>query len=178
MNALIVYESMFGNTRQIAEAIAEALQAAGTTVTVTTAANAPVELSGLDLVVIGSPTHAHTLPQPSSRKDAAAWANDEKKQLHLEPGAQDPGVREWLERVPVAEVNARFAAFSTRADFPLIFAGDAAAAIKRRLRKRGVHVDAHENFLVDFDSRLLPDEQQRARDWAVATLLPVTASQS
>ena len=173
MNALIVYESMFGSTRQIGEAIADALQTSGVSVTVTPAAAAPVDLTGYDLVVIGAPTHAHSLPQASSRKDAARWAAEERKELVLEPGAADqPGVREWLERAPVGAPTTRFASFSTRADFPLIFAGDASASIKRRLRKRGVHLDAHEGFLVDFDSHLLKDEPQRAREWAM-TLMPV-----
>ena len=34
MNALIVYESMFGNTRRLAEAMAEALETSGADVTV------------------------------------------------------------------------------------------------------------------------------------------------
>ncbi|HEX5728778.1 flavodoxin family protein [Microbacterium sp.] len=175
MNTLIVYESMFGNTRRIGEAIADALRAAGASVTVTTAAKAPVDLTGYDRVVIGAPTHAHSLPQPSSRKDAATWAEEGRKELTLEPGAADEsGVREWLQRVALAESTARFASFSTRADFPLIFAGDAAAAIKRRLRKRGVTVDAHEDFRVDFDSHLLDGEAQRAGEWAT-TLIPVAA---
>jgi hypothetical protein len=173
MNTLVVYESMFGNTRTIAEAIAEALRPTATGVTVTTAAEAPADVAGFDLVVVGSPTHAHTLPQPSSRKDAAAWAEDGRKELKLEEGASRPGVREWLADLSIPDPAPRFAAFSTRADFPRIFSGDAASAIRRRLHKRDVDVDAQMDFLVDFDSHLVDGEQQRAREWAL-TLVPVT----
>ncbi len=174
MNTLIVYESMFGNTRTLAEAIAETLQSAGAGVTVTTAADAPADVADFDLVVVGAPTHAHTLPQTSSRKEAAAWADDPQKALALEAGAQEPGVREWLDRLLLTEPQPRFAAFSTRADIPRIFAGDAAAAIKRRLHKRDVKVDAHADFLVDLESHLVTGEELRAKEWA-ARLTPVTS---
>ncbi|MBG6224672.1 hypothetical protein IWX63_001234 [Arthrobacter sp. CAN_A2] len=176
MNTLIVYESMFGNTRMIAEAVAEALRPSGSGVTVTTAADAPTDLSGYGLVVVGAPTHAHTLPQASSRTEAAAWADDADRDLTLEADALRSGIREWLERMSPSAPGPRFAAFSTRADFPRIFAGDATAAIRRRLHHRDIAVDAHEDFLVDSDSHLLRGEQQRARDWAL-TLVPVTTRQ-
>ena len=41
MNALIVYESMFGNTRKLAEAIADALQTTGVDATIMPAHEAP-----------------------------------------------------------------------------------------------------------------------------------------
>ena len=174
MNTLIVYESMFGNTRMVAEAIAEALRSAGAGVTVTTAASAPADLTGYDLVLVGAPTHAHTLPQVSSRKQAAAWADDPQKMLTLEAGAREPGVREWLDRILLPEPQPRFAAFSTRADIPHIFAGDAAAAIKRRLHKRDVKVEADADFLVDLESHLVSGEELRAKEWATR-LAPVTS---
>ncbi|WP_043447012.1 flavodoxin family protein [Arthrobacter sp. L77] len=173
MDTLVVYESMFGNTRMIAEAVADALRSTGD-VTVATAAEAPVQLSGYGLVVVGAPTHAHTLPQPSSRQEAAAWADDPDRDLTLEADAMEPGIREWLDLMTLSAAEPRFAAFSTRADIPRIFAGDATASIRRRLHRRDLALDAHEDFLVDHDSHLLRGEQQRARDWAL-TLVPVTS---
>ncbi|WP_394252567.1 flavodoxin family protein [Arthrobacter pityocampae] len=173
MKTLVVYESMFGSTRRIAEAVADALRPSGD-VTVTIAAEAPTALSGYGLVVVGAPTHGHTLPQEASRKEASAWADDGKRDLALEADALRPGVREWLEHVALSAPGPRFAAFSTRADMPRIFAGDATAAIRRRLHRHHIVLDAHEDFLVDSDSHLLPEEQQRAHDWA-RTLVPVTS---
>jgi hypothetical protein len=172
MNTLIVYESLFGNTRLIAETIAQTLRASGDEVTEASAAEAPADVTGFDLVVIGAPTHAHSLPRPSSRTEGAKWADDPHKDLTLEPGALQSGVREWLQDVTFSEPKPRFAAYSTRADTPRIFAGDASAAIGRLLGKLDARIATHEAFLVDSGSRLLPGEQQRAREWAL-TLLPV-----
>ena len=165
MNALIVYESMFGNTRKVADAIREGLGSSGVEATVMTAVLAPVDLGEYDLVIVGAPTHAHTLPQPTTRIQSGAWADDPEKNLRLEPGAHEPGVREWLERIAIPD-STRFAAFSTRVDIPRIFAGDAAATIAKRLHKRGIDVTAHADFLVDRDSHLLRGEEQRAQEWA------------
>lgn len=172
MNTLIVYESMFGNTRRLAEAMADVLRTGGDDVTVTHAHAAPSDLSDYALVIIGAPTHAHTLPRPESRTEAANWAADPDKMLVLDPAAGSSGVREWLNRLLLAG-NPRFAVFSTRVDIPRIFGGDAATAIVKRLRRRGAEVDSRTDFLVDKGSLLVEGEEQRAREW-VAELLGVT----
>ena len=174
MNALIVYESMFGNTRRIAESIAEGLQSAGATATLTTAADAPPQLADYELVVVGAPTHAHTLPQAASRSQAVEWAEDPERRLTLAAGATKSGVRERIESVEVSDPARRFAAFSTRVDIARIFAGDAAVAIARRLHRRHVDVEDHEDFLVDRDSHLVVGEEQRAASWATR-LAPVAS---
>ena len=95
MTAMVVYESMFGNTRQIAEAIGDGL-AKYTEVRVEPVSN--VVDPAAELVVIGAPTHAHSLPRAGTREDAAKWADDPEKHLALEPEAAQPGVREWRMR--------------------------------------------------------------------------------
>ena len=175
MKTLIVYESMFGNTRMLAQAIAGALESAGSPATLTLAAHAPTDLAGYDLVVVGAPTHAHTLPQAKSREEAARWAKDPEQRLTLEESADLPGVREWLEAVAPRDPQPRFAVFSTRADIPRIFAGDAAASITKRLHRRGFDVEDHIDFVVDMHAHALVDgEQRRAREWAMR-LVPVAA---
>ena len=174
MNALIVYESMFGNTRRLAEAIADALQTTGVDTTIMPAYKAPSDLSDYRLVVVGAPTHAHSLPRPKSRTEAVEWAADPTKQLTLEPTAGSTGVREWLEGVMLVG-DPRFAAFSTRADIPRIFAGDACAAIAKGLRRHLADLDARADFLVDLDNHLVDGEEDRAREWA-GSLLPVPSS--
>lgn len=171
MNALIVYESMFGNTRTIAEAIAHGLRDAGVDVSLTLAYDAPADLSDYSLVIVGAPTHAHSLPRAKSRSEAVAWAADPTKNLALEPMAQATGVREWLERVMLVG-NPRFAVFSTRADIPSIFSGDACKAIAKGLGRRLAQVDDHADFLVGLDNRLRDGEETRAREWA-STLVPL-----
>jgi flavodoxin len=166
MKTLIVYESMFGNTRRIAEALAQALDAAGVEATVTPAASAPTDVSGFDLVIVGAPTHAHSLPRPSSREQAANWAADPAKHLVLEEHATGAGVREWTKSLELSTNPPRFAAFSTRADIPRLFAGDATVAIAKQLERLGAEVDPRMDFLMDPEDGLVDGELDRARDWA------------
>ncbi|HEX6918357.1 MAG TPA: flavodoxin domain-containing protein, partial [Phycicoccus sp.] len=67
--ALVVYESMFGNSEQVARAVAAG---AGEvmSVDVREVTTAPTELGGYDVVVIGGPTHAFTMSRPSTRREA------------------------------------------------------------------------------------------------------------
>ena len=62
MKATVICESSFGNTRAIAEAIAEALDAE------VLSAGDPIELEEVDLLVVGAPTHVHGIPGERSRK--------------------------------------------------------------------------------------------------------------
>ena len=70
MKALVVYESMFGNTEEVARAVAEGV---GETMDVSLheVSTAPAPITDLvDLVVVGGPTHAFSLSRPSTRADA------------------------------------------------------------------------------------------------------------
>jgi len=59
LNAIIVYESMFGNTKKVAEAIAENLNNIEKIETVIKTAKDvdPMEVLDYDLILIGSPNH-------------------------------------------------------------------------------------------------------------------------
>jgi flavodoxin len=74
MRALIVYESMFGNTRQIAEAVAEGLRAghdaAPVEVGLVEVGEAPATVADVDLLVVGGPTHALGMSRPETRQSA------------------------------------------------------------------------------------------------------------
>lgn len=161
MTAIVLYESMFGNTRRIAQAIGDGLSDF-TDVRVEPASAGPGPAA--DLVVIGAPTHAHTLPQASSREDAAKWAADPEQHLDLDPDASEPGVREWIESLSAAP--AAWVAFGTRVDIPRIFAGDASAGIERRIRRlHSRPVAKSECFLVTTKNVLVDGEVDRAREW-------------
>ncbi|PUB23445.1 flavodoxin-like protein [Promicromonospora sp. AC04] len=161
MTAIVLYESMFGNTRQIAQAIGDGLSDF-TDVRVEPASAGP-DLA-VDLVVIGAPTHAHTLPQASSREEAAKWAADPEQHLDLEPDASKSGVREWIESLSTAPAG--WVAFGTRVDIPRIFAGDASAGIERRIRRlHSRPVADSECFLVTTKNVLVDGELDRAREW-------------
>ena len=166
MRALVVYESMFGSTRALAEAIAGVLDRNGVPATLAAAAAAPSSTADYDLVVVGAPTHAHALPQAASRTEAAAWATDPSKALTLDASAHGIGVREWLKCLEIAEPAPRVAAFSTRVDIARILAGDAAVSIAKRFRSRGIRHIEQECFLVSASSKLLEGELLRAEEWA------------
>jgi flavodoxin len=63
MRTLIVYYSKFGNTRRIAEALAETMREAGDARLIDLDQLTSSDLEAADLVVVGSPTHAFSVPE-------------------------------------------------------------------------------------------------------------------
>lgn len=168
MRALVVYESMFGNTRAIAESICLTLERSAVDATLTTAAAAPQTTAGFDLLVVGAPTHAHSLPRASSRLEAAKWAADPARTLTLEHAEVDHGVREWLDELAFSDRTHLLAAFSTRADIMRALAGDAAVAIKRRLKGHSDNPVEMECFIVDSKNQLVEGGRDRAEAWGLS----------
>ncbi len=163
MKAVVVYESMFGNTRAIAEAIAEGL-GQGHEVTVTVAARAcPELLAGADLVVVGGPTHVHGMSRPSTRKNAADMASKPGSTLKLDADARGPGLTEWFGSL--GQGAALAAVFDTRLAGPPALTGRACLGIRRQLRRhRFCVIDRPQSFLIN-GNRLQPGETARARLW-------------
>ena len=169
MRVAVVYESVFGNTRAVAEAIAEGLREAAPQLAVTCRATAEAtpDLATADLLVVGGPTHFLGLPSPRSRRlqhqqeDQGAWHHPAD-----EPDAP-PGVREWLESLPVVTGRRAAAAFDTR--LGKLMAGSAARQITRMLRHHGYRVvDRPQGFVVeDYAGPLAEGERDRARAWGV-----------
>ena len=161
---MIVYESMFGNTHRIAVAIAEGM-GPGSSVEVVGVNSERVDAIGeVDLVIIGAPTHAHSLSTQSSRKEAEEWAADPERNLQLDPQAQGRGVREWLDSQP--PLPHLYAAFDTRADMIRLFTGAASTAIARVLgRRRTEAIVPAESFAVSMHNELAHGEEDRAREW-------------
>jgi hypothetical protein len=164
MRTLIVHESMYGNTRAIAEAVADGLAAAGHVVTLLPVADAP-DTPDADLLVVGGPTHMHGLTTSMTRHMAVKVAKDEGH--HFEPGAaSDDGLWQWLNGLPQGD-GAPAAAFATRGDGNPILTGSADRGIARRLRRRGYTVVATESYLVEgAEGPLKAGELDRARAWA------------
>jgi flavodoxin-like protein len=165
MRALVVYESMYGNTRRIAEAIGRGL-AKVTDVTVVPAVRATPELTAsADLVVVGGPTHVHGMSRPATRK-AAAEAAKEPQGPRFEADAAGAGIREWL--LASATLPPLGAAFDTRMAGPSVFTGRAARGVATRLRRRGcLLVTAPESFLVTKRNVLREEEEARAEEWGI-----------
>ena len=174
MDATVVYESIYGNTRAIAEAIAAGM---GGGVPVLPVHEAARHRETLDLLIVGGPTHVHGLATNRSRQ-VAVEAAQEDGTGHIEPGATaEPGLRSWLRDLsPGAAHHA--AAFDTRLDKSPWMTGVAAHGIARRLRRRGIDVISTESFLVeDTEGPLENGELDRAREWGakLAQALPSAA---
>lgn len=160
MRATVVYESMYGNTRRIAEAIAEGLDDGTEVVPVSEAiADRPAET---ELLVVGGPTHAWSMSRPRTRAAAVQAATKPGSGLTVEPNAEDDGLREFL-TYSVGN-GRRAAAFDTRVKSR--FSGRASASISHVLAKHGFHViAAPEGFYVTRDNHLVDGELDRAREW-------------
>jgi hypothetical protein len=188
MDVVVVYESVFGNTRVIAEAVADGLRGADPDARVAVlgvAEATPDRIGEAELVVVGGPTHMLGMSRASSRQKAMKSGDgatrdkehhdkEHHEEEHHEEGAEGPGIREWLEALPKAPRGRRAAAFDTRLSNPL--AGGAARSIARKLRRHGYDVVAKpEGFVVDgAEGPLRAGERDRANAWG-AGLAPQAA---
>lgn len=169
MRALVVYESMFGNTRAIAEAIATGLQPQLQVDCVEVGA-APVDLSRVDLLAVGGPTHAFGMTRASTREDA-------QNQADAPVVSSNGGIREWLHGLAAEALPARAVAFDTRVHRPRV-PGSAGRAAGRVLRRHGVVlVRPSESYWVDgVRGPLIDGEVARARRWATEVAAEVAGS--
>ena len=164
MRAVVVYESMYGNTHLIAEAIGAGLSTVFDVRVVPVVQASPEVLADADLVVVGGPTHVHGMSRAATRKAAVEAAGKPAGGLTAEPDALGPGLREWLGSLSRYPVKA--AAFDTRMHGPAALTGRASKGVTRLLREHGFDVAAEpESFLVTKQDRLEPHETARAREW-------------
>ena len=175
MKALVIYESMYGNTHKIANAIAEGFRLHGEAEVVPVDDAIPTLVEHADVVVVGGPTHAHGMSHDGTRKGAIAAAEKPGADLVLDPDADHEGLREWFESCGKVFSNA--AAFDTRFDLPAAVTGRASKGIARKLRHHGAKLICEpESFFVKKDNHLEPDQESRARDWGAQLALTLEES--
>ena len=164
VRALVVYESMYGNTHAIATRIASGLSVAHD-VTLVPVTRASRELAAVaDLIVAGAPTHRHGMPTAASRRMAAEMAREPGSGVTLDPDADGPSLRTWLEALNAE--GALAAAFDTRLSALPALTGRASRPIARLLTRRGLRVlIAPESFLVNGQNTLIAGEAERASAW-------------
>ena len=167
MRALVVYESMYGNTHVVASNIADGLRADPRGDRSSRWPRPPRELvDGADLLVAGAPTHMHGLSSASTRRMAAQAAAKDGSGLTLDPDAGGPGMRDWLK--DLGHRDGLAAAFDTRINGVPAFTGRASRPIARLLKRHDYRlVAAPESFLVSSQNTLLDGEAERARRWGM-----------
>ena len=154
---------MYGNTMEVARAIA---QGAGTVLETDTVevGDAPSTLSGdIGLLLVGGPTHAFGMTRPSTREDAKEGKYAEG--FTGEFVSTGPGIREWLDSVSVPK-GMSFATFDTRIAKPHL-PGSAAAGAAKRLRKMKLRqaMDPESFWVEGATGPLTEGELERAERW-------------
>ncbi|HEX6149753.1 flavodoxin domain-containing protein [Nocardioides sp.] len=170
--ASVIYESMFGNTAAVAEAVADALRAADITVDLVPVSAAPRAAAlAVDVVLLGAPTHAFTLSRARTREDAVRQGAPADRAA--------TGLREWLADARIHPPSAPIAAavFDTRSGSVRHLPGSAARKAARLARGAGFRpvLGAHSSYVDGIDGPLLEGELDRARAWATelaAQVLP------
>jgi len=155
--ALVVYESMWGNTEKVARAVAAGL-ASWLEVEVCEVGAAPAVTTDVDLLVIGAPTHAFSMSRASTREDA--------RRRGAGRGAET-GLREWLDELPSGRHPQRLATFDTRIEKVRHLPGSAAKSAARAAHHRGYpHASEVESFYVaGIEGPLEDGELVRASAW-------------
>ncbi len=158
MKAVVVYESLWGNTAAVARAIAEGI--GPDTVVVTTDAATGEKIADADLIVAGAPVLAFSLPTDAMRDSVATSEAD----APTPPDLDHPSMRSWLDALPAG--SGRCAAFETRIWWsPRGATGD----IEKRLARAGYRAvsKAHKFVVKDKYGPLREGELDRARQWGV-----------
>lgn len=164
---VVLYESMFGATRRIAEAIAGPLRSFADVTVVTSSDLDQADLVRADLVVAGAPTHVFGLSSETTREEARRIADRSGGDLVFECADLAHGLRELLQTMPQATKLTYAAAFATRsAKAPRLFTGSAARRIDRDIRAAGyLPLLPPQDFLTDSTHHLVDGQLAEAAEW-------------
>jgi hypothetical protein len=113
MKTIVVYESYWGNTASVAQAIAEGIGPDARALSTTEAVGDA--LAGVGLVVAGSPIIAFSLPSEKTRNNMVARPD---KKAPSPADLSHPSIRTWLVALPRGDASGggaavRAAAFET-----------------------------------------------------------------
>ena len=149
MKALIIYDSMYGNTEKITRAIADAIT--GDVRALRASEAIPSDLKTVDFLIVGSPTQGFRATRPV-QTFIQSIATGELKGVNI--AAFDT-------RIPESDVGKGLR-------FIMKMGGYAAPRIAQSLKKRGGNLIAPpEGFFVkDKEGPLLDGELERAGSWA------------
>lgn len=153
MKVLVVYDSVFGNTEKVAQAMGQALASRADVQTLPVGDVKDEHLAGLAALIVGSPTRAFS-PTPAIKK----WLGS-LPQKHL-TGVK---VAAFDTRFNVHETNSKVLTGMVK-----VF-GYAAKPIGDRLVKKGgdLRLPPEGFFVLDSEGPLKDGELERAADWAL-----------
>lgn len=156
MRAIVVYESLWGNTAAIARAIAEGIGPDARSLTTDEAT--PAIVAEADLIVAGAPVLAFRLPSDAIRDSIATGEPNAPTPADL----SHPSMRTWLAGLPAGRAGA--AAFETRFRWS---PGGATGGIESGLKRAGYRTLAKaQKFVVTGKyGPLREGEVERARHW-------------
>lgn len=164
MHGLLVFESLWGNTEQIAREIAAGV---GAEVDVIEAASAPDRLApDIDLLIVGGPTHAFSMSTAATRDSARQQGA---------PAIPARGIREWIEALQSPDRAVPVATFDTRVTTPRLPGSAAKKAMKRLVALGYRPAIKPETFRVHgYGGPIADGELERARRWGeeLAALVP------
>jgi flavodoxin len=144
MNTVVVYDSQYGNTERIAQAIADTLRAIGKVQAVRVDPAHPIELQGVDLLILGCPTQGF---RPTLAMQSLLEKLSSQSLSGLAVACFDTRFRGWL------------------------WKSSAASYMDRQLRTMGVEpIVPPESFFVKAmkkEGPLLAGEGERAASWAL-----------
>ncbi len=152
MKVLIVYDSIFGNTEQIALAISNSLGSKENAETCRVSKMKPEQLNGLGLLIVGSPTRAFR-PTKAITNFLKKISSNSLKSVKI--AAFDT-------RISTADINSRLLNVLVK-----LF-GYAAKPIADKLEKKGggLVIPPEGFFVKDSEGPLKDGELKRATDWA------------
>lgn len=159
MKALVVYESMFGNTARVAAAIADGLRVSMEVELCEVRDASPSLADDIGLIVAGGPTHAFSMSRPRTRADAAA--------RRARRNGASSGLREWINSLPNGHHRQSLATFDSRVVKVRHLPGSAAKSAAKVGRKHGYTLlGSPTSFYVnDVEGPLLDGELDRATKW-------------
>ena len=127
--AIVIYDSMFGNTEKVAKALAQGMETQGVKVDHIHVNEADVNnLNNYDLLVLGGPTHVHGISKPMKAflekmrsadiEPKKAFAFDTKVEAWW-AGSAAKGIEKGLKRLRMNIVKPRSSAIVTGREGPL-----------------------------------------------------------
>jgi len=156
MKALVLYDSVFGNTGKVAQTIHEEIQTKGESKLKNVDNFSIADLNELDVIVVGSPTRAFTM---TPKMKTLLKSLPKEKLRNVRYLAFDS-------RMNVVEVGNKFLSFMAGTF------GYASEKIEKILRKKGCQAAGNSEvfYVKESEGPLLDGELEKARKW-IKTLI-------